>query len=599
MSWDTPDDDGGSAISGYHIFRHNGDAWEEIEETTGSTAVTYTDTDDLVTGRTYYYVIRAINEVGQSGWSEVASFASSSNVPTGPRRFAADAQSTGVVMSWTTPETDGGAEITGYEIWRYYDMTWAQIFTTTATTLAYTDDAALTVGERYHYAIRAVNPAGGGEWSAVIPVLINPSLASSPRRLVGDAQSTGVELDWLAPADTGTGGAISGYNIWRWHKGTWTEIVANTGDADTDYTDTASLTVGDSYWYNVRAINAAGGGEWSGNVGVLINPDVPSAPRQLVLNETSSGVVLAWTAPVDTGLGGAITGYSVYRNDGTSWVKQATLGVVLTWTDTGTLAEGWIWWAVRAINASGEGEWSETSGVTTATNVPSAPASLYAVEVETGVALAWSAPMNDGGSPITGYRIWRSDSLSWTELVTDTGTTDTTYLDTMVLALGDGIYFYRVNALTANGAGDFSAAAAVQVGAQEEGTAEAPTGLVAVHGLAGAIELSWVEPFDSGTDDITGYQIECWTPDTLWAVCVEDTESTAAQHTVSRAVATGVNIFRGGGNYGRGDWRVQLTGDDFRGRVFRAGGRAQDAGRHDVLCADADSASGRKVPGGP
>ena len=556
LSWLAPADTGqGGAITGYNIWRHDGNSWSEIEADTGSTTTSYIDSSSRTANVTYAYSLRAINSAGEGEWSEPASWtdievdAVEQAKPSAPRRFQVDARSDGVHMSWLTPTSSGsGGAISGYNIWRWHGGQWQEIVSSTNSTgTTYTETDSLTENDWYQYAIRAINGSGNGEWSAVIPVLINPQLPSAPRRLVGDAQSTGVELDWLAPVDNGLGGAVSGYNIWRWHTGTWTEIVADTGNTDSDYTDTASLTVGDSYWYSVRAINASGGGEWSGNVGVLINPDVPSAPLRLVLAETSSGVELDWLAPADNGLGGAISGYNIWRwNEAAGWVEViATTGSTATsYTDSSTLAEGWYWWTLRAINASGEGEWSETSGVTTATNVPSAPASLYAVEVLTGVQLAWTAPMDTGGSPITGYRIWRSDGLTWTQLVADTGDTDTTYLDTMVLALGDGIYFYRVNALTANGAGDFSAAAAVQLGAQEEGTSEAPTGLVAVHGLMGAIELSWVEPFDTGTDDITGYQIECWTPDTLWAVCVEDTESTAAQHTVSRAVATGVNIFR-------------------------------------------------------
>ena len=273
--------------------------------------------------------------------------------------------------------------------------------------------------------MRAINTSGTGEWSETSSAVINPALPSAPRRFSGDAQSTGVVLDWLAPADAGTGGAVTGYNIWRRHNGVWTEIVADTGNADTDYTDTASLTVGDTYSYALRAINASGEGEWASNVGVVINPGVPSQPRRLVLAETDDGVVLSWLAPADNGLGGAITGYNIWRwnalNDWTEIVDD-TGNTDTTYTDTATLREEWYWWIIRARNASGLGEWSETSGVTKATNVPSQPQSLTAIMVSNGVQLMWYAPSSDGGSAITGYRIERGNGLTWTTLVVEATT---------------------------------------------------------------------------------------------------------------------------------------------------------------------------------
>ena len=478
-TWLAPADNGlGGAITGYNIWRHNGSSWSELVANTGSTARTYTDTDGPAEGQIYQYTVRAINSAGSGEWSETSSWSelavevedpTESAVPSAPRRLQVDAQSTGVVMVWLAPTDEGtGGAVTGYTIWRWYNNVWSQIETDTGSTATnYTDTDSLTVGDTYWYSVRAINTSGTGEWSETSSAVINPALPSAPRRFSGDAQSTGVVLDWLAPADSGLGGAVTGYNIWRRHNGVWTEIVDDTGNAQIPtYTDTASLTVGDTYSYALRAINASGEGEWASNVGVVINPGVPSQPRRLVLAETGTGVVLSWLAPADNGLGGAVTGYNIWRWDALNgWVEVVadTGNTDTTYTDTATLESGWNWWIIRARNASGAGEWSETSGVTTATNVPSSPTSLIAVKADDGIQLTWEPPMSDGGSPITGYRIWRYDGITWVILVDDTGNTETSYLDTTVMILGAGIYFYRVNALTENGSGDFSAIASVDV----------------------------------------------------------------------------------------------------------------------------------------
>jgi hypothetical protein len=60
--------------------------------------------------------------------------------------------------------------------------------------------------------------------------------------------------------------------------------------------------------------------------------------------------------------------------------------------------------------------------------------------------LSWSAPTNNGGSPVTSYEIKRStDGSTWSVLVKNTGTTDTTYSDTGLSP--NTTYYYRVFAI--------------------------------------------------------------------------------------------------------------------------------------------------------
>lgn len=87
---------------------------------------------------------------------------------------------------------------------------------------------------------------------------------------------------------------------------------------------------------------------------------------------------------------------------------------------------------------------------------PAEPASLTAVSFpEERIDLSWQAP-NNGGSPITGYRIQRkeADAGSFTDLVANTGSTSTTYTDSSV-ALGV-TYAYRVSAINEIGESGFS-----------------------------------------------------------------------------------------------------------------------------------------------
>ena len=89
--------------------------------------------------------------------------------------------------------------------------------------------------------------------------------------------------------------------------------------------------------------------------------------------------------------------------------------------------------------------------------LPGAPTVLTATPAvkPTQIDLSWTAPGDDGNSPITGYRIEVSpdgSNGSWSDLEADTGNTDTTYAHTG-LAPGDTRH-YRVSARNVLGPGD-------------------------------------------------------------------------------------------------------------------------------------------------
>src|SRR5437879_462010 len=80
--------------------------------------------------------------------------------------------------------------------------------------------------------------------------------------------------------------------------------------------------------------------------------------------------------------------------------------------------------------------------------MPSAPQNLQATAGTGNVTLSWQAPSNNGGSPITNYKIYRSISSGTETLLTTVGNV-TSYTNTG-LASGH-TYFYKVAAV--NGIG--------------------------------------------------------------------------------------------------------------------------------------------------
>jgi len=173
-------------------------------------------------------------------------------------------------------------------------------------------------------------------------------------------------------------------------------------------------------------------------------PAVPGAPTLVSATPGDGQVALTWTAPASDG-GGPITGYTATASPGGATCATAgTTACTVTGLTNGTSYS----FTVTATNAIGTGPASNALSATPAT-VPGAPQSLTATPHRTkGVVLAWSAPLTNGGSAVTGYRIYRGTvSGTWT-LLASVGNV-TVYRDA---ATKKGVrYYYVVRALNAVG----------------------------------------------------------------------------------------------------------------------------------------------------
>ncbi|MFH1429499.1 MAG: fibronectin type III domain-containing protein [Candidatus Margulisiibacteriota bacterium] len=84
------------------------------------------------------------------------------------------------------------------------------------------------------------------------------------------------------------------------------------------------------------------------------------------------------------------------------------------------------------------------------TTAPTAPQNLAASAHGAEITLSWQAPASDGGSPITGYRIYRGNSSGSETFLAPTGAV-LSYTDTTVSK--DVTYYYQVSAVNSNGEG--------------------------------------------------------------------------------------------------------------------------------------------------
>jgi len=445
LTWEAPADDGGSLIVGYKVYRGTSSGNETYLTTVGNVTTYYNDTG-LTNGRTYYYRVSAVNGLGEGELSEEVS-ATPLGVPSAPQNLVAIAGDGYVSLTWEAPDDNGGLPIVGYNIYRGTSSGNETLLATVGNVLTY-NDTGLTNGQTYYYRVSAVNGLGEGELS--VEVNATPkTIPSAPQNLVARAGNRYVVLTWEAPADDG-GSPIIGYKIYR-GTSSGNVVLLTTVENETTYNDTG-LTNGQRYYYRVSAVNGFGEGELSVEVNATPKT-VPSAPRSLVARGGDGYVVLTWEGPVNDG-GSPIIGYKIYRGirSGNESYLMTLEGNETTYNDTG-VTNGWrYYYKVSALNGVGEGDLSlEVSALPR--GVPPAPRNLVARAGDGYVNLTWKVPATNGGSPITGYKIYRGTSSGNETLLTTVGNVFT-YNDTGVT--NGQTYYYRVSAMNGLGEGELS-----------------------------------------------------------------------------------------------------------------------------------------------
>ena len=536
LSWTAPASDGGSPITGYRIevSSDGGTSWSDHVASTNVPATTYSHTG-LAAGTTRHYRVSAINTNGAGAPSSVDDATTGTTVPGAPTGLTATASgTTRIDLSWTAPGSDGGSAITGYKIEESPNgnSNWTTLEAdTNATTYAHT---GLAGGTTRHYRVSAINSNGAGAPSNVDGATTGTTVPDAPTSLAATASgTTRINLSWTAPGSDG-GSPITGYRIEESPDGnsSWTTLEADTTSTRTTYPHTG-LSGGTTRHYRVSAINSNGAGAPSNVDGATTGTTVPGAPT--VLTATASGTTrinLSWTAPGSDG-GSPVTGYKIESspNGNSSWTTlvATTGGASTTHSDTGLPGGTTRHYRVSAINSNGAGAPSNVAGTTTGTTVPDAPTSLAATASGTArINLSWTAPARDGGTPITGYRIEESPDgrSSWTDLVTDTTDTRTTYSHTGLS--GGTTRHYRVSAINSNGAGAPSSVDSATTGTSVPG---APTDLSARASGTTQVDLSWTAPASDGGSPVTGYRIE-ESPDgnSSWTTLVATTGSPATTY---------------------------------------------------------------------
>ncbi|MEI6796957.1 MAG: fibronectin type III domain-containing protein, partial [Methanomassiliicoccales archaeon] len=144
----------------------------------------------------------------------------------------------------------------------------------------------------------------------------------------------------------------------------------------------------------------APGSLWNGLMMGAVIPVIPGVPTNLTATSGNAQVVLAWVAPARDG--GSAIDYYVVHQDGNALATHPT---VLTATISGLINGQSYNFTVAAHNRVGNSTRSASASSIPAT-VPGAPQNLAATPAIGKVTLTWQAPAYNGGSAISGYKVY-------------------------------------------------------------------------------------------------------------------------------------------------------------------------------------------------
>lgn len=506
----------GRPISSYDIYvSTDGGAYEHALTTTSTTpTVGGLDTASHV----YSFRITATNSGGpgtqlQAPPKTSQLSPSSTNSPTVPNAptnvlvSGVGVDPSTATVTWTAPVSVPSHPTLGYTVVASPGGRTCSVNSATVS-CTFAGANALDPGETYTFTVTATNDLGTSEPSIPsVPVLISTP-SSAPTGLSGTAKDSAVALQWVAPSSPG-GSPVTGYRIERSTNaaGPWITVNPDTGSAATTY-EIAELTNGTPYYFQVTPINSSGLG--SSAISAAVTPgEVAPPPTNVVASGISinpSSIDVSWTAAASP-VGYPVTGYLVTASPGGMQCLVPTATVTCTFAGANALLPGETYtFTVAALNGMGLGSASAPSQAYLLGTVPAAPSAVSATSVDGGALVRWDPPINNGGTPVTGYRVQYATSLAgpWTTSTPDTESANPEY---HVGGLTNGVaYYFRVAAINASGRG----ANAVSPTAVRPGKVpSAPTNVVAgdISTDPSSATVTWQAPIVTEGSEITEYTV--------------------------------------------------------------------------------------------
>lgn len=406
-------------------------------------------------GTKYYWRVSASNTVGTSPWSAAWSFTTASAPPAVPTLSSPADGATGLEsslsISWSA--SSGASK---YRLQVARDTLFSSlVFDDSTITTTYATVGSLEGGVTFYWRLRASNADAVSDWSVV--------------RRFSTIKIVGPPVPMLcSPLNAATN--LSANPVVKWNKcrGAASYRLQLSGFADFSVlvldktlTDTlclvTGLSSGTSYYWRVNATDSSGTSPWSSiwkfTVGTSV-VSVPASPTQL--SPGNSGTAVSMTPMMRWSASTGATSYYLQVSTAATFVTTIFDDSTLTETERsiGPLARNTTYyWRVRAKNSAGYSSWSPIWSFSTVLSGAAAPMLVSPSQSTTGVGSSVTFRWMKSDESVS-YKFQLSLTSTFPLYVVDYALTDTFF--TVSTLTSGSTYFWRVQAIDANGIGNWS-----------------------------------------------------------------------------------------------------------------------------------------------
>jgi len=416
LSWDGPNNNGGSPVTGYRIDRSMYSNFPDVEDVPNYNSTFYVSgslrnfniskfNPELTTTGNYYFRVAAMN---LAGTGTPSSFTLRKTTPSAPTGLSSLVGNASVTLNYLPPSGNGGLIIDHVSVEKSSSSSFAS--TTGSLHVANYQPitlSGLTNSVNYYFRMRAYNASGYGPYSSTILAMPNKpvTVPNAPQTISASwVDDDTVQVLMSAPTDDG-GTPIINYTVYSSSGSAFatnltTSITQNSiPNISFDVPITGNYN---TFYFRAKANNSVGSSTYS-PTGSLAKQS-PNAPTLTNILPGDASATLLYSQPISRG--SAITGYLIdYSTSSNFSSSTTTTSTTLSKVITGLTNNTLYYSRVRAANIIGTGSYSNIISFIPVSpySAPTAPTNLTVGELNYG---SVSNPLPINTSSFYGYTLY-------------------------------------------------------------------------------------------------------------------------------------------------------------------------------------------------